>query len=139
MDSTTTSLLSALRPLVRRIRAEHTLSPGKVSVLHHLMETQRATTTELAAATHVTQQGMSLAVRELEQLGLVSKVPDSEDRRRTWIELTPEGRQRQLDESTTSHQWLTQAITQTLTPQERESLQAAIPVLYKLGTETAHE
>ncbi|GAA4045982.1 MarR family transcriptional regulator [Arthrobacter methylotrophus] len=130
------SFFETLHPLLRRLNTERTLSPGKIGVLRHLTEHGRATTTELAAAGHVSPQGISLAVRELDRLGLVVKIPDSEDRRRIWIELTEAGRQRLLQESSSGREWLARAINEKLTPQERTTLEAAIPVLQKLGSET---
>jgi hypothetical protein len=47
-DSTFThSFFETLKPLLRRVNAERTLSPGKMGVLRHLAEEGRATTSEL--------------------------------------------------------------------------------------------
>ncbi|MBT8162836.1 MarR family transcriptional regulator [Arthrobacter sp. GN70] len=129
------SLFDTLLPLLRRLNAERTLSSGKLGVLRHVAEHGRTSTTELAAVVHVSPQAISLAARELERLELVARVPDAEDRRRVWIELTDAGRQKLVQESAAGHGWLDQAITERLTPEERRTLESAIPVLRKLGSE----
>ncbi|HKU30693.1 MAG TPA: MarR family transcriptional regulator [Arthrobacter sp.] len=127
------SLFDTLLPLLRRLTAERTLSSGKLGVLRHVAEHGRTSTTELAAVVRVSPQAISLAARELERLELVARVPDAEDRRRVWIELTDAGRQKLVQESAAGHGWLDQAITERLTPEERRTLENAIPVLRKLG------
>jgi DNA-binding MarR family transcriptional regulator len=135
----TRSFLDTLEPLLGRLSTERTLSPGKIGVLRHLANHGRATTSELAAAGRVTPQGISLAARELERLEVVVKVPDDEDRRRIWIELTDKGRQKLVEESAAGRDWLARAITGRLTPDEKKVLEAVIPVLRKLASETPVE
>lgn len=133
----TSSFLDALRPLMRRLNAERTLSPGKLGVLSHLAEQGRAASSELAAVVQVSPQAISLAAGELERLGFVVRVPDTGDRRRTWIELTDAGRQKLAQELTSGHAWIDRGIEERLTPEERKALEAAIPVLRKLGSEAS--
>ena len=130
-----TDLVDALFPLVRRLHAERTLSPGKIGVLRHLREHGRATTSELAAVVRVSPQGISLAVRELEALDLISRTPDHEDRRRTWIEMTERGRETLVAESAAGAGWLVRAIADDLDDRERRALAAALPVLHRLAQE----
>ena len=106
-------------------------------MLRHLAEHGRATTSELAAVVQVSPQAISLAARELERLGFVVRVPDAEDRRRIWIELTDAGRQKLAQEFAAGHGWLDRAIVERLTPEERKTLEAVIPILRKLGSEAS--
>nr|WP_201762301.1 MarR family transcriptional regulator [Pseudarthrobacter psychrotolerans] len=106
-------------------------------MLRHLAEHGRATTSELAVAGQVSPQGISLAARELERWQFVVRVPDAADRRRIWIELTDAGRQKLREESLAGHEWLDRAIREQLTPDERKTLEAVIPVLKKLGSEVS--
>lgn len=129
------SFFETLHPLLRRLNAERTLSPGKLGALRYLSEHGRATTSELAAAVRVSPQGLSLAARELERLQLVVRVPDAEDRRRVWIELTDAGRQKLAQELSAGYGWLDRAITERLTDEERKTLEAVIPIFRKLGEE----
>jgi DNA-binding MarR family transcriptional regulator len=135
----THSLFEALHPLLRQLNAERTISPGKIGVLRHLAERGRATTTELAVVVRVSPQAISLAVRELEGLGFVERAPDADDRRRAWIEITPAGRQKLARESSAGQGWLGRAVTERLSPDERKSLAAAIPVIRKLGAEPSND
>lgn len=135
----TRALVEALYPLMRRVNAERKLSPGKVGVLRHLAEQGKATASELAVIVRVSPQGISLATRELEQLGAVRRVPDVEDRRRVWLEITEAGKQQLHGDLSSGQQWLDRAIAERLTPAERQTLEAAIPALEKLTGESAHE
>lgn len=129
------AFLDSLQPLLRQLDAGRTLSPGKVGVLRHLAGHGRATAAQLATAVHVSPQGISLAVRELERQELVVKVPDPADKRRWWIEATEAGRQRLDHDSATGRKWLAQAVQDVLSADERRALAAAVPVLQKLGTQ----
>jgi hypothetical protein len=73
----TRSFFETLHPLLRRLNAERTISPGKMGVLRHLAEKGRATTSELAIVGQVSPQGISLAARELERSQFVVRVPDA--------------------------------------------------------------
>ncbi|MGO4186314.1 MarR family winged helix-turn-helix transcriptional regulator [Pseudarthrobacter sp. TAF60_1] len=140
MDQVLThSLFEALHPLLRQLNAERTISPGKIGVLRHLAEHGKATTTELAGIVHVSPQAISLAVRELEGLGFVGRATDAEDRRRAWIEITPEGRQKLAGESSAGQGWLGRAVSDRLSPDERKALAAAIPAIRKLGAEPSND
>ena len=127
--------LEALRPLMRRMRAERSLSPGKLGILHHLSQHGRATGKELAAAVRVSPQAISLATPELEEMAFIERVPDATDRRRTWIVLTDAGRAKLEEEIHAGEGWIGQSIAEQLTGEEREILKAAIPVLKKIGVE----
>lgn len=134
-ESIAHAFLESLHPLLRQLETGRALSPGKIGVLRHLAGKGRATSAQLATAVHVSPQGISLAVRELERLELVVKVPDPADRRRWWIEATEAGRQRLALESASSREWLAHAVENVLSADEREILAAAVPVLRKLGTD----
>ncbi len=127
--------LEVLRPLLARMRAERTLSPGKVGILHHLAQHGHATSAELASAVRISPQAISLSTRELEEREFIERVPDAEDRRRSWIVLTETGRIRLEQEARTGERWMAQAIAGQLSEAERELLRSAIPVLKKLGME----
>ncbi|MFB9074782.1 MarR family winged helix-turn-helix transcriptional regulator [Citricoccus parietis] len=118
---------------------ERTLSPGKVGILRHVAENGRASTAELAVKVQVSPQAISLAARELEALGLVERIPDVTDRRRSWIHPTEAGRLKLAEETRTGRAWLYEVVRERLTPEELQSLVSAIPVLRKLTTETASE
>ncbi|WP_235734587.1 MarR family winged helix-turn-helix transcriptional regulator [Nocardioides alcanivorans] len=128
-------LLDALRPIQRELNAQRTVSTGKLGILRHLVDGDRATTTELAARIRVSPQAVSLATRELESLGLIARTQDAEDRRRAWFVLTDAGRARYDAELLTGVDWLAKAIDQRLTADEAQRLADAIPALAKLTAE----
>lgn len=135
-DGLTRSLLDVLLPLLRRLNAERSVSAGKLGALRYLSEHGPATVSELAAAGHVSPQGMSLAVRELEVLRFVARLPDTEDRRRVWIQITDAGQGKLVQELAAGYGWLERSVSRQLTPQERAVLEAAVPVLRKLAAAT---
>ena len=128
-------LLAAVQPLLLQVRARRSLSPGKLGILRHLLAAGRATTSELAAQIQVSPQGISLAAHELEELGLIDRTPDAVDRRRIWISLTDAGRDRLAQERAAGDAWLSQVISERLTPDEVALVEAAIPALRKITSE----
>ncbi len=131
--STAHEFREALRPLLRRLGRQRTLSLGKVGVLGHLADHGPATSSELATAQQISPQAITIAVRELETLGLVERSPDDQDRRRVWIRLTDSGRERLDEEHAAGQAWLDTAIVERLSADERETLESVIPILRKLG------
>lgn len=125
--------LDALLPLTRYLRAQRTLSEGKVGMLRHLVENGPTSISDLATAIHVSNQGASFGVRDLESLDYVERTPDETDRRRVWITITDAGRDALAKEVLTSRERLSAAVERTLTAEERAALIAAVPVLQKLG------
>lgn len=125
-------LLDAIRPLQRQLAAQRSLSAGKFGILRRLTETTRATTGELAGRIQVSPQAVSLSTRELEELGLIVRERDDEDRRRVWFVLTEAGRTRYEQEHVAGRAWLAEALDQHLTGAEQRRLAAAVPLLNKL-------
>lgn len=132
-------LREALRPLLRRLSSERTISLGKMGVLGHLAEHGPATASALAVAESISPQAITMAVRELEAQGLVMRRHDDEDRRRIWIELTSAGREKLARERSAGLGWLDRAIREKLTSAEGQAIEAVIPVLRKLVAESSVE
>lgn len=126
-------LIDALRPLLRALGAERSLSAGKIGILRNLDRRAQATTSDLASLLSVSPQAASLAVRELEELGLVARQADAGDRRRSWISLTDGGRERLAQESALEAAVLNRAFAQSLTPDEQARVESVIPLLRRLG------
>lgn len=127
--------LEALRPLLRRIRSERSLSPGKMGILYQLSVRGVASGAELAAAVRISPQAISLSTGELIELGWIQLAPTGEDRRRKNFELTDSGRTMLEQEIHAGEGWISSTVAQTLNQNEREVLAAAIPVLRKIGAE----
>ena len=125
-------LREALRPLWRRFNEYRSLSPGKVGILAHLERNAPMAATELAGLERISHQAVANAVRELQDLGLVSRSPDPEDGRRMLVSLTGSGRERLRTERMAGQEWLAGAVSDLLDPAERATLAAAIPLLRRL-------
>jgi DNA-binding MarR family transcriptional regulator len=82
-------------PTLRHLRA---VSPGldraSVPLLSALEERGECRPSDIAAMVELDLSTVSRQLRQLEQLGLVSRRPDSDDRRAFRITLTPEGHDR---------------------------------------------
>lgn len=129
-----TDLREALRPLWRRLGEHRTLSMGKVGILSRLDRHGALTATVLAAHERISHQAVAGAVRELEEMGLVSRSPDPADGRRVLITLTDSGRTRLVSERSAGQEWLVHAVTDELSESERATLAAAVPLIGRLDT-----
>lgn len=125
-------LREALRPLWRRFHEHRTLSLGKVGILANLARDGALAATDLAGLERISHQAVANAVRELDELGLVSRNPDPADRRRTLVTITEPGRERLHAERAAGQDWLVHAVTDHLDTDERVALAATVPLLRRL-------
>jgi DNA-binding MarR family transcriptional regulator len=88
---------------------------------------------ELAALEQSQPQSLTRTLAELEQQGLISRVPDPEDRRRSIIGITRDGTQVLVADMRHRDGWLASAMAAKLTPTERELLRLAADLLQRLG------
>jgi DNA-binding MarR family transcriptional regulator len=119
--------------LIRRLRSEPGPPFGQLAVLGRLDREGPASVSDLAVADRVRPQSMAQTVRELEDAGLVSRRPDPADGRRSFVELTPAGRQALNDSRARREDWLTQALDRELDAQERELLNRALTLLGRVA------
>ena len=124
--------------LKRRLR-EHggrrDLTPSQVSVLLRLEKDGSATVSSLARAEGMRPQSMSTIVAPLQVAGLVRGAPDPSDGRQTLMSLTPKCLKLLQQGRAARQDWLTTRISQTLSVQEQEKLQAALALLTRLVEE----
>ncbi len=121
-----------LGQLMRRLRAEHRFPLSHGAVLGRLDRDGPQSTVDLAAAERVRPQSMGQTLAELESQGLISRQPDTKDRRRTLIQLTDEGRRALAEDRARREGWLAQAISRDFSPEEQRALEQAIPLLARL-------
>lgn len=126
------SLVEFLRPAVARMSGARTLSTGKFNILRHLAEEERASAAELAHLIRVSPQGVSVAVKELTEAGLIERHPDQTDRRRVWLRSTQQGRIALAEERARSHGWLIDAIETTWTPAQAAAVAESVTLLLGL-------
>ncbi len=128
-----TDLRVVLGRLVRRLRAEHSLSLTFGSVLGRLDRHGPQSVSDLAAAERVRPQSMAQTVRELEDDALVHRRADPDDRRRTIVELTERGVTTLEAERRRREGWLATAIARDLTVDEQWTLRDAVDLLERLA------
>lgn len=94
LETTASELRYAVFRLTRRlrsVRAVDSLSDAQLAALGALRAHGRHTLSRLAEHERVTAPTMSTVVNGLAELGLVVRVPDEDDRRRVYVELTEQG------------------------------------------------
>ncbi|WP_193597015.1 MarR family winged helix-turn-helix transcriptional regulator [Microbacterium sp. YJN-G] len=94
LETTASELRYAVFRLTRRlrsVRAVDALSDAQLAALGALRAHGRHTLSRLAEHERVTAPTMSTVVNGLAELGLVVRVPDEDDRRRVYVELTEQG------------------------------------------------
>jgi len=124
--------------LVRRLRAERRgMSLAQVTVLGRIERTGPSAISDLAAGERVRPQSMAATVAALLAAGLVSRTPDSRDRRRVLIALTQAGEEALAADRRRREGWLSDAIERDLTPKERRVLADATALLARI-VETEH-
>ena len=122
-----------LGQLVRRLRAEHRFSLSHGAVLGRLDREGPQSVSDLAAAERVRPQSMAQTVSELEAEGLVTRSPDSNDRRRAVVELTEAGQVVLARERRQREGWLAQAIAEGFDEDEQRVLTDAVRLLQRLA------
>jgi len=97
---TTAHCMNAIRNVVRALRIDSRaieqeigLSLAQLFVLQELDQRAAQSLSELAERTATHQSSVSVVVKRLVDRGLVSRVADSDDRRRVRLGVTPEGQE----------------------------------------------
>ena len=119
--------------LVRRLRARGGFPLGHAAVLGRLDREGAQSVSDLATSEGVRPQSMAQTVGDLESAELVSRRPDPDDGRRALVELTGQGRSTLLEDRRRRVGWLATAIASDLTPEERDVLREALPLLERLA------
>ena len=138
MDETelAAQLRLVLVPLVRQLRLQNgpDLTAGRASALATISKAGPLTVGELAEREHVSSPMITKIAKSLEEMGLVSRTADDNDRRVTRLTLTPEGTKRLERNRTRKNAWLAQQL-RALEPDERDALEAVLPVLERVVTQ----
>src|SRR5262249_3288078 len=91
---------------------------------------------DLAAADRLRPQSVTRVLAELEQAGLAVRVRDAADGRQRRLRLTPAGLDLLADDMSQRDEWLSRAMTELLTPTERDLVTLAAALLERLGSHT---
>lgn len=129
------TLRSTILRLSRQIRAQRIegaeLTANQMSVLGALTKHGPMTVTALADHERVKPPSITRTVSCMESAGLVTRSPHPTDGRQVMVSLTPAAESLVVELRARRDAWLEQRVT-TLTPDERETLRRALPVLEKL-------
>ena len=131
------TLANRLRPVLLRLARElrreiHTLgvTSGQVTLLVQIKRNPGITASELAERERISAPGMSGHISRLETATLIERTRAT-DRRRIGLTLTPAGEQVLEDVRRKRTAWLSEHL-KGLSPEERETIEAALPALEKL-------
>ena len=122
--------------LLRRLREQapgSDLTKSQSNALARIEALGSATATELARAEGMRPQSMAAIVTALQSLGLVAGAPDPRDGRKTVLSLTEQAREEFRTGRLAKEDWLTEALTATLTPEEIARVAEVVPLLQRLG------
>lgn len=135
-----TAMRISISRLARRLRVERlglggtetVLSDIQLAALAALARHDSMTPGELAEHEKVQPPSMTRVIAVLEERGLVRREPHATDRRQVVLTVTEEGRDVVQRVRRRREAWLAQRL-QELTPDERQILLAAAPILEKLS------
>jgi DNA-binding MarR family transcriptional regulator len=138
---TDAGLASELRLSVMRLRRrlanerhpDNPLSMGPMAVLGCLFRNGDLTVGELAAQERIQPPSMTRIVNALEDGGYVTRRPHETDGRQVVVSLSDPGRATVLADRARRDAWLARRL-RDLTPEERETLRRAAPLLERLAT-----
>jgi DNA-binding MarR family transcriptional regulator len=126
------TLIGKLKRKLRDQAGRGDFTSSQASVLLRLEKDGPATVSNLARAEAMRPQSMSAVVASLEDAGLLSGAPDSNDGRQTLLSLTQKCRKLIQERRTAKQDWLSRTILTKLSAQEQEQLAAALEILARL-------
>jgi len=135
-----TAMRISISRLARRLRVERlglggpepVLSDMQLAALAALERHEAMTPGELAEYEKVQPPSMTRVIAVLEERGLVRREPHATDRRQVILTVTGDGRNLVQRVRRRREAWLAQRL-QELTPDERQILRAASPILEKIS------
>jgi DNA-binding MarR family transcriptional regulator len=133
---TATLLRRSVTRLMRRMRQDRSLGPGKLGVLSLLFRTGPMTPGALAQAEGVQPQSLSRLLADIEAEGLASRRRDARDGRQSLLELTEAGRSLLAADAAAKSAWLARTMDAKLSPTERELLRLAAQLIDRLTEAT---
>jgi DNA-binding MarR family transcriptional regulator len=125
--------VSRLHRRLRHLGPDDGMPLTKLSVLGQLFDRGPLAAGEIAVLERVQPQSLTRTFNDLEADGLVRRLPDSADGRKTQLELTAAGRHALAREMQPRISWLDDTMAAVLTPLEREVVRLATPLLVRLA------
>jgi DNA-binding MarR family transcriptional regulator len=127
------SVMRLARRLRNQVAEDNQLSANQLAVMATLNRHSLLTIGELAAYEKVQPPSMTRTVSHLETIGLVVREPHPTDGRQVVVRLADEGRRLLAEDRKRRDAWLARRMRE-LTPQEKEILRAAAPILERLAS-----
>ena len=127
------AVLGRLKRSLRQPDAADEITLPQASVLSRLAHEGPMASGALAIADHVRPQSIGATLAALEAQGLVARHADPEDGRRVIMALTTAGEQALRGARRLREERLGRAIADHLTPEEQQTLIAALPLLDRLA------
>lgn len=125
-------LYSRLRHRMRETYDPSDLTPSQSSILSRLDKDGEASVTDLASAERLRHQSVAATVGVLVERGLVSRRPDHTDGRRRLVFVTDSGHAFLEDRRRSGEGWLTRALEDQCTEEERRTILAATALLERI-------
>ena len=130
--------MAGLNRVLRKLRADHGVSAAKLSVLGRLHRAGGPlTAVDLARQEQLQPQSLTRIIAELDELGLVCRRPDADDRRQILIEISEPGRALLVVDARAQNAWLAAAMAEKLSGMELGLLALATELLDRLAGEGA--
>ena len=128
------ALASSIVRLSRRLRTERhsDLTPNQLSALGTMRRNGALTLSALAAYERVQPPSMNRTINCLDELGMIRRVPDPDDRRQVLLHVSDAGNVTLDAERDRRDAWLHRRLEE-LTDEDREVLGSAAVVLERLG------
>jgi DNA-binding MarR family transcriptional regulator len=130
------ALLRGILALGRRARAERpsgSLSLSGLGILGSLNRVGPLFATQLAAEERLKPQSLTRLLAELEEQGLITRIPSDRDRRALTISITTLGRGALVEDMRARRAWLESAMEQVLSVRERKTVIAASALMLRLA------
>ncbi|MFE4867464.1 MarR family winged helix-turn-helix transcriptional regulator [Streptomyces sp. NPDC056682] len=126
-------VFNRLRRRLREVADTQDLTPSQVSALALVDKSGAASASALAAAEGVRPQSMAATLTALDQQGLIQRRPDPQDGRRQLVTLTEAGRERAAGNRQARVEWLTRALQDRCTEEERGMIIEAMALMERLA------
>ena len=131
-----TSLRAVISGLHKGLRKQlystNAYSMTEIDTIRHLYHSTSLLPSELAVLTRIKTQSMSQILNKIEKHGVILRTPSETDKRKVYISLSPFGLEMVQKIKYDKDEWLQDTIEKTLTAEEIELLEKALPLLRKL-------
>jgi DNA-binding MarR family transcriptional regulator len=127
-----TTISRLVKVMRRETRNDAQLSLTERAALGLLYPDNRLAPSDIARTEKVTTQSMSQVINHLAELNYIERTPSGEDKRKVVLSLTAAGRDYVEQLRHDKQEWMTTALHEKTTSEEKAILAAALTILNKL-------